>query len=139
MEIAFLDTSASVKRYHNEEYSDLVNEIFRKYAIVISELSLVELTSAINRKALDGVLSEEDFLTILNFFRKDLANFTILRFDTNVINSAIEIVIKHNLKTLDALQLAFAMRIKDYKPLFISFDEKLSRAAKKEGFKVIDI
>lgn len=134
MEIAFLDTNALVKRYHNEEYSDRVNKIFEKYGIVISEPCLVELVSAINRKALEGVLNKDEVFVTLNFFRKDLANFTILRFDAVVINSAINLVIEHNLKTLDALQLAFALKIKDYNPHFISFDEKLNKAAKNEGF-----
>jgi len=134
MEVAFLDTSALVKRYHNEEYSNDVNKIFEKYAIVISELGLVELVSAINGNALGGVLNKDEVFVTLNFFRKDLANFTIPRFDTSVINSAINLVIEHNLKTLDALQLAFALKIKDYNPHFISFDEKLNTTAKKEGF-----
>ncbi len=64
MEIAFLDTSALVKRYHEEEYSDLVNKIFEEYVVVISELSLVEFTSAINKKASEGVISKEEVLKI---------------------------------------------------------------------------
>ena len=46
MEIAYLDTSTLVKRYHEEEYSDIVDEIFEKYSITISELSIVEFISA---------------------------------------------------------------------------------------------
>lgn len=137
MEIAFLDTSALVKRYHEEEYSDLVNKIFEEYVVVISELSLVEFTSAINKKASDGVISKEEVLKILGFFQQDLSNFTNLRFDTNIINSAIKIVLQYNLKTLDAIQLTFASRVKEYKPLFVSFDENLNKAAEKEGFNVV--
>lgn len=137
MEIAFLDTSALVKRYHEEEYSDLVNKIFEEYVVVISELSLVEFTSAINKKASDGVISKEEVLKVLGFFQQDLSNFTNLRFDTNIINSAIKIVLQYNLKTLDAIQLTFASRVKEYKPLFVSFDENLNKAAEKEGFNVV--
>ncbi len=42
MEIAYLDTSALVKRYHKEEFSDVVDEIFERYSIAISELSIVD-------------------------------------------------------------------------------------------------
>ena len=138
MEIAFLDTSALVKRYHEEEHSDIINEIFKKYIIVISELSIVEFTSAINRKAVEGVITKDEVFKILNFFLRDLANFIILKFDSEVINSSLRVILKHDLKTLDSLQLAFALKIKEYNPIFISFDKKLNDAARKEGFKVIN-
>lgn len=31
MEIAFLDTSALAKRYHEEQYSSLIDDLFEKY------------------------------------------------------------------------------------------------------------
>ena len=34
MEIAYLDTSALVKRYHKEEYSDVIDDIFEKISCI---------------------------------------------------------------------------------------------------------
>ena len=66
-----------------------------------------------------------------------MANFIVLRFDAGVVNSAIGVVIKHKLRTLDAIQLAFVLKLKDYKPVLISFDEELNRAARGEDLEVV--
>ena len=59
MEIVYLDTSALVKRYHEEEFSDVVDEIFENHTIAISELSIVEFTSALIRKSYEGFIKEK--------------------------------------------------------------------------------
>ncbi len=139
MEIAYLDTSALVKRYHREEYSDTIDEIFERFTIAISELSIVEFVSALRRKADEKVIKQKEISYVLIKFQEDLANFIILKFDSNVISNAVEFVMKYRLKTLDSLQLSFAMKLKEYDPLFVSFDRKLLNSAKLEGFKVLDI
>jgi len=137
MEIAYLDTSALVKRYHKEEFSDVVDRIFERYSIAISELSIVEFASALRRKVNEGMIRKKEMFRVLAKFQEDLADFIILKFDSNVISQAVEFVIKYGLKTLDSLQLSFAVKIKEYKPLFVSFDRKLVDCAKKEGFNVL--
>lgn len=106
--------------------------------MVISELSLVELSSVLRRKVAEGVIDEEELLAVLNFFRRDIVDFTILRFDSGIVNSAVNTVIKHGLKTLDGLQLAFALRVKEHNPIMVSFDKELNRAAEKEGFRLFE-
>jgi len=72
MEIAYLDTSALVKRYHKhkEEYSDVVDEIFENYSIAISELTLVEFTSALRRKVDERVIRKKSYISLfLNFMK----------------------------------------------------------------------
>lgn len=137
MEIAYLDTSALIKRYHEEEYSDVVDEIFKKYSIAISELSIVEFTSALRRKVDEKVIKKKELYSVLLRFREDLVDFIVLKFDSNVISKAVEFVLKYRLKTLDSLQLSFATKLKDYDPLFVSFDRKLLDCAKLEGFRII--
>lgn len=139
MEIAYLDTSALVKRYHREEHSDTIDEIFEQFTIAISELSIVEFASALRRKVDKREIRQKEVSYVLIKFQEDLANFIILKFDSNVISNAVEFVMKYRLKTLDSLQLSFAMKLKEYDPLFVSFDRKLLNSAKLEGFRVLDI
>ncbi|MCD6494212.1 MAG: type II toxin-antitoxin system VapC family toxin [Archaeoglobaceae archaeon] len=139
MEIAYLDTSALVKRYHKEEYSDIIDEIFEKYVISISELTIVELTSALRKKVDEKEIRQKEMFRVLTKFYEDLTDFIVLKFDSEVISNAVDLIIRYRLKTLDSLQLAFAIKLKDYDPLFISFDRKLINSAKSEGFKVLEI
>ncbi len=139
MEIAYLDTSALVKRYHEEEFSDVVDEIFENYTIAISELSIVEFASALVRKSYEGSIKKKEINKILLKFHEDMVDFIIIRFDSSIVSKAVEFVLKYGLKTLDSLQLSFATKLKDYDPLFVSFDEKLIKCAKSEGFRVLEI
>ncbi|MEM3505978.1 MAG: type II toxin-antitoxin system VapC family toxin [Archaeoglobaceae archaeon] len=139
MEVAFLDTSALVKRYHKESGSEIIDEIFEKFVIAISELSIVELVSALNRKLAESMISGDDLRIALSKFYEDLSDFLILKFDSQVVNMAVEAVLKYSLKTLDSLQIAFALKLKEYNPLFVSFDKKLAKVAEIEGFRVLDV
>ena len=52
MEVAFFDTSALVKHYHIERGSSIVNELMENYVVAVSELAILEMTSALNRRFL---------------------------------------------------------------------------------------
>jgi predicted nucleic acid-binding protein len=93
------------------------------------------LESKVDEKA----IKKKELSRILLKFYEDLADFIILKFDSNVISKAVEFVLNYRLKTLDSLQLAFATKLKKYDPLFVSFDSKLLNCAKSEGFRVLDI
>lgn len=139
MEIAYLDTSALVKRYHREEYSDVVDDIFSNYVIAISELTIVEFTSALRKKVDEKIIEKRELLLTLSKLHEDLADLVIVKFDSAVVNSAVDFILKYSLKTLDSLQLSFAIKLKDFNPLFVSFDKKLVKCAKLEGFRVLEI
>ncbi len=130
--MAYLDTNALVKRCH--KHPDI-----ERFTVTISELSIVEFASALRRKADEKVIRQKEMSYVLIKFQEDLADFIILKFDSNVISNAVEFVMKYRLKTLDSLQLSFATKLKEYDPLFVSFDRKLLNSAKLEGFRVLDI
>lgn len=115
-----------------------MDDIFEKYSIAISELSIVEFVSTLRRKVDEKVIRRRELYSILLRFHEDLADFIVLKFDSNVISRAVEFVLKYSLKTLDSLQLSFATKLKEYDPLFVSFDRKLINSAKSEGFKVLE-
>ncbi|ASJ13821.1 type II toxin-antitoxin system VapC family toxin [Thermococcus radiotolerans] len=137
MEVAFFDTSALVKHYHIERGSSIVNELMENYVVAISELAILEMTSALNRRFLSGELTKRKLEWVLERFYSDLENYVVVTISSETVSLATSLVLKHGLKTLDSLQLASALRIKDEASIFVTFDERLKNAAEKEGFTVL--
>ncbi|WP_297062302.1 type II toxin-antitoxin system VapC family toxin [Thermococcus sp.] len=136
MEVAFFDTSALVKRYHVERGTALVDDLMKQYVVAISELAIVELTSALNRRYLSGHITRSKLEWVLERFYLDLEDYVIVPLTSDTLSLATTLVLKHGLKTLDSLQLASALKIKDDLSLFVTFDERLKKAAEKENLKV---
>ena len=63
MKVYFLDTSALVKRYHQERGSQVIDAVFAEQdrQIVISDLSIIELGSALAKKVREGEISVEKY------------------------------------------------------------------------------
>ena len=61
-----------------------------------------------------------------------------MELDDGHIKDSVALVLKHGLRTLDALQLAVAVGLKETKPIFVCTDKKLVSIAEKEGLKVIN-
>ncbi len=66
MAFFLFDTSALVKRYHVEVGSDKVDEIFDDpdNVLIISELAIVEVTSALQRKRNQGEITQLSLISI---------------------------------------------------------------------------
>lgn len=109
----------------------------RNYIVAISELAILEMTSALNRRFLSGELTKRKLDWVLERFYSDLEDYVVVTISSETISLAISLVLKHGLKTLDSLQLASALRIKDEASIFATFDERLKNAAEKEGFTVL--
>ncbi len=65
-----------------------------------------------------------------------MEDYVIVPLTSDTLSLATTLVLKHGLKTLDSLQLASALKIKDDLSLFVTFDERLKKAAEKENLKV---
>jgi len=137
VEVAFFDTSALVKHYHIERGSSIVNELMENYVVAVSELAILEMTSALNRRFLSGELTKRKLEWVLERFYSDLENYVVVPISSETVSLATSLVLKHGLKTLDSLQLASALRVKDEASIFVTFDERLKNAAEKEGFTVL--
>lgn len=135
------DTSALVKRYHLEPGSDKVDEMFEDTdnVLIISELALVEVTSALLRKRNRGEITTSAMENALAQFARDvLSELIVADFTSDVVRRARELVLAHNLKTLDALQLASALEFQALNPAFVYADAKLHDAAQAAGMTVLD-
>ncbi len=141
MKFYFLDTSALVKRYHSEKGTNMTDKIFAEddRAIVISNISITEMVSALNRKKEENIISTEDLeIALSKFFHDAIKDFLVLELDGEHIKNSIALVLKRNIRTLDALQLAVALSLNELKVTFVCADKKLASVAEKEGLPTIN-
>jgi predicted nucleic acid-binding protein len=142
MPLYFFDTSALVKRYHVEAGSEKVDEIFNdpEGIFTIASITIAEFASAFARKLNEGIISEDDLRVCLSEFSKDMISlFWIIDLERNHINKSIPLIITHNLRTLDSLQLAVFLNLSPLNPKMVTSDDTLFNATTKEGFQAITL
>ncbi len=70
----YLDTSALVKRYINETGSAWLRALVDPALspmLVVSQLLIVEMTSAFNRRLREGTVNRDDYTRMMDAFRDD--------------------------------------------------------------------
>lgn len=136
----FFDTSSLFKLYHREDGTDELLELFDKVGVEIlylAEITRIEFSSVVWKKCRKNEIDESVALLLVQKFEKDAEKFTFVTEDYFIRNSAQELIGAHwriGLRTLDAIQLASALHIKDRIDLFLTSDNLLSQIAKREGF-----
>lgn len=141
----FLDTSALVKRYVPEIGSDWILSITDPATdnhLAISQITWVEVHSALARRLRDGSLSAQRFDLIVQKVREDFENeYRVIDVDRTLIETATELVMQHPLRPYDSVQLASALRFQsttllsqpETRLIFISADNRLLDIAQSEG------
>ncbi|MFM9905132.1 MAG: type II toxin-antitoxin system VapC family toxin [Pyrinomonadaceae bacterium] len=143
----YFDTSGLAKRYINEIGSAWVKHIcsFATGNVVfVSEITSVEITSAITRRSRSGTLNIADAAAALDRFEADLLNeYISLEATSACFAEARSLVKKYGLRGYDAVQLAVALslnlsQVQTGLPVvtFVSADNELLDAAKSEGLTV---
>lgn len=135
--ILYLDTSALVKRYFREPFSD---EIISKWQsaeqVVTSSVAYAEAKASIYRKRREEALERKSIQTVLDAFHRDWKSFIRVEV-TDELNGYIDRAVEeYPLRGFDAIHLASAMVIHERLPedfLFACFDDRLARAARSEG------
>jgi predicted nucleic acid-binding protein len=145
----FLDSSALVKRYHQErgssEVADLLNKPDNRF--FVSRLALVEIHSAFARLVREQTLSESDFKSLILRLDADVASglFSVAAISSRRLDSAALLLrtqgLTQSLRTLDAIQLATAQALNNRSTLaaFIAADKKLLASATAGGFVPLDV
>ncbi len=128
----FLDTSSLLKLYHREDGTDKLLQLLSDKAksIYLSELAKVEFTSAVSKKVRTKELTNITANKIISYFETDFDKFIWIKLNTSIINSAkeyIKIYGNNNLRTLDAIQLACALSVKNNMDIFIIADKVLAK------------
>ena len=137
--ILYLDTSALVKRYFREPYSDQVIARWQDATeIVTSSVAYAETLAAIHRKKRESALKDDLVKEIADALRTDWNSFIRIQVNDEL-NEYIDRAIKaHPLRGFDAIHLASAIIMNERFPdnvLFLCFDQTLLQAAIKEGIK----
>lgn len=145
MSIYFADTSAFAKRYIPEVGSTWVQswiEAKAGHLIVISGLSTVEFVSLLARRHREGTVSLADFNRLRNDFLFHASRqYRVMALTPNLLAEARQLIAKHPLRALDAIQLASALasaKAIGIPPIFVSADQKLLTIAAAEGFTTDD-
>ena len=127
----YLDTSALLKTYIAEEFTDQCREIIAQYSnIYISQIGITEAMINMRKR-----LSTREFAIASKFFKTDMASFNILDFDEEVSDLAIEISDGTSLATLDAMHIASAMSLSVREMDFLTYDKAQRKAAKSLGLR----
>jgi uncharacterized protein len=141
---AFFDSSALVKLYVPEPGTDVVPNV--DDPPMISELTRVELPSALWRKHRLGQLSAQDASDLSTDFEADYygeggqPRFAVMRISDRTVSTAARLVARADLRAGDAIQLASALVAREVGrevTAFATFDERLRNAAAVEGFTLV--
>jgi predicted nucleic acid-binding protein len=111
----YLDSSALVKRYVQEEGSKAVNSRFEQgEAIYTSVLSFVEVHATIGRKYREKQLSVNEKKKLVDDFLYDwLFSLTVLELTTHTMTALPTLCEQYFLKASDAVHLSAAFWLKD--------------------------
>jgi predicted nucleic acid-binding protein len=138
----FLDSSALVKLYHEEDGSQKVQDILSQSVepLFLSEIAKLEFRSAIWKKVRTGDLNEKKANAVISFFQNDSSNYQWITLETKIVVDASDLLMKHGtkgLRTLDSIQLASAMSIKDENIYCLTFDDLLKIFLQEEGLRIL--
>ena len=92
MHYFYFDTSALAKRYSPESGSEKVDSIIsnKDDVIIIGNIAIPEIYSALSKKYRIGEISNKDFLSAIYTFEKDIFDsaYHFLEVDNNIITAA---------------------------------------------------
>ena len=147
MPIFYLDTSAIVKRYLDEQGTNVMDRLLDGAGpdseFYTSSLSNLEFTSVITRFAKGQRLNRESASIVLARFRGDMADiYKMWPLDASILTLALTVVETHALRSADAIHLATASTIFSLAPeseaILVSSDRELLSAAANSGMGVLD-
>jgi uncharacterized protein len=138
----FLDSSALVKRYIEEEGSDKVNALLEEGLIAAaSRLAYPEILAAITRRHKAGHLETPVFERIRKAFKADWASFTVIEMRSEVFRFVDTVIDRHALKGAAGIHLSTALWLKETMKedvVFMASDVELLKAAKAEKLKTLN-
>ena len=138
----FLDTSSLFKLYHKESGTQELMDFFNKNTIegiFLAELTEIEFSSVIWKKCRKKEIDEKIALTLIEAFEKDSENFNFVSESAEIRQLAKKMIRKYwkeGLRTLDSIQLASVLMIREKVDFFFTSDNLLAEIASFEKLKV---
>ena len=124
--ILYLDTSALVKLYVEEEGSDEVKKACEQAQVVVtSRLAYAEARSAFARAWREGRIDTQAYHQVVRDLDKDWGSYFVLEVTESLVRRAGELVERHALRAYDALHLAAALSLHDRVRCFASPGQRL--------------
>jgi uncharacterized protein len=137
----FFDSSVFVKLFVQETGTASTIELYDATdSNFVSSLVSLEVRSAIRRREYEGDLTSLNAEKALRFLNAELIRVKPVELTTVIFATADEVIDRHRLRALDALQLATALVIAPERGTmgFVSSDTRLLKAAQAEGFVALD-
>ncbi len=142
-ETAFWDTSAIIPLYCNQAMSADSRSLRRRFKLpVVWWGTHVEVNSGIRRLRSDGFVTEVQSRAALEKWDKLRSLARIVNPDDKVLRLAASLTASHDIRALDAFQLAAALVWCSEKPKnrpFVCADGRLSDAATDAGFDLVSL
>jgi uncharacterized protein len=137
----YLDTSALVKLYVEEDGSPLVRKwVDDADTVATSIIAYAEALAAFVRRRREKGISPAAHAGVIQDFNRDWGRYLVLAATEHLVRSAGELAEAHALRAYDAIHLASARTLKDRlaEPVsFASWDTRLTVAARKEGLNIV--
>ena len=140
--VLYLDTSALVKRYFEEESSDVVLSLWGKAGhIVTSSVAYSETLACFYRKKNEPGFDDNVFAKILDEFREDWSSFIRVQVNDGLNPFIDQVFACCHLRGFDAVHLASAVLIREKLTkdlVFACYDSRLNKAAKLQGLEILE-
>ena len=139
----YLDSSALAKLYVPEPESDALENFFRdRQDLLISELAITEVLSAVARRRREGMLTASQSLEIRDAILADADSGSFHRLDMSpIVHREAERLLFNiesiALRTLDALHVAVALL--GSATYVVTYDARMRAAALLAGLKALDL
>ena len=137
----FFDTSSLFKLYHREIGTEELMRLFDEVGIEViylAEITKIEFSSAVWKKCRKNEIDERLANQLIEKFDKDSVRFNYVPESQILRQNAKELIGRHwikGLRTLDSIQLASALKVKNQIELFLTSDDLLSEISNIEGLK----
>jgi predicted nucleic acid-binding protein len=137
---AYFDSSVTAKRYLHESGSARAAQILRRYRLISSRLTTIELPSVFKRKLQNGDIDAQAYAAILKKLKSDRSRWELVAVTEAVLDSAESLVKDYDVRTLDAIHLASATVVAERlgkKLQFVTADFQQREAASQLGLNVV--
>lgn len=138
MTLLYFDTNAFVKLVINEEGSDLAVELWDAAdAVVSSRLTVPEARAALSASFRQGRVDDATLTHAVHEWSAYWQAVRTVELSTEVAAAAGALAERHALSGADAVHLASALALADAEAVFVSWDRRLSEAARAAGLRVV--
>lgn len=139
----YLDTSALIKRFVNEEGSLLVRSIVQgKEAVATAKIAYAEVYAGLTRKLREDNLAKAQYALACRQFESDWLAYLRVELGDDILLLARDLIQRRPLRGFDAVHLASALRLKLALGETITFaaaDDRLLKAAEAESLEPLNV